>query len=387
MFPYQIGIIGDAAPYQGALLKTLNAQLSELGLNTSDIKVLIGDEVSKRDPKAPFAAVFFGYVGANIAREPQLAAILKEDVVLLPVVPSIDEFTKFVPKEITHINGLAIDADDPSLTRVASFFLESFRLLRRERRIFISYKRSDCALIAAQLYDELDSRGYDVFLDTRGVPPGRDFQSVLWHRLADSDVVVMLDTPHFFESRWTEEEVARANTTSIQVLQVLWPGRDPTPASSLSSFHALSDKDFVAEQTGDNARLADSVARGIAVAAESLRARALAARHRYLINGFCDQANELGLKVDIQPSRHIVLQGKKRAVLVIPVVGVPTALRLHEVHRELDASKAPVIWALYDERGLLEEAIGHLEWLNTSLPLRAIKVYDVGKELVQESKP
>lgn len=387
-FPYQVGLLGAVASIGDSLAKTLLTRIADLGLAPDDIRILAGKDVAKRDPKAPFAAIFFGYQGATLSTEPELAAALSDSSVILPVVPNLKEFSKFVPEELRHINGLALSGDDPSLERVASFLLETFRLLRSERRLFISYKRTDCALIAAQLYDELDKRGFDVFIDTRAVPPGKDFQAILWHRLADSDVVVMLDTPNFFESRWTEEEVARANSTNVQILQVLWPDRDPVPAASLSSFLKLEDLDFASsEKVGDSAKLLDVTLRRIAIVAEELRARALAARHRYLINAFCDQAKDLGLTPELQPTRHIVFQGKKSPVLVIPLVGVPNALRLHEVHKEVVSRKPPEIWVLYDERGLLIEAISHVEWLNDSLPLKALRVLDVVDRLQQERAP
>jgi hypothetical protein len=107
---------------------------------------------------------------------------------------------------------------------MVSVAFENFRLLRSERRLFISYRRVESQGIAIQLYEALDALGFDVFLDTHGVPPATDFQSVLWHRLADSDVVVLLDTPDFRTSRWTVQELARANATSLQILHLLWPG-------------------------------------------------------------------------------------------------------------------------------------------------------------------
>ncbi|MEW3673962.1 toll/interleukin-1 receptor domain-containing protein, partial [Pseudomonas aeruginosa] len=80
------------------------------------------------------------------------------------------------------------------------------------------------------LYDALDARGFDVFIDVRSVPPAADFQSQLWHRMSDSDVVVLIDTPGFREGRWTAEELARANATNVQILHLLWPGQKEDPA-------------------------------------------------------------------------------------------------------------------------------------------------------------
>jgi TIR domain len=68
------------------------------------------------------------------------------------------------------------------------------------------------------------ARLFDVFLDTHGIAPAEDFQTMLWHRLCDSDVLVMLDTPNYFGSRWTSAEFGRALAKGIAVLRVGWPG-------------------------------------------------------------------------------------------------------------------------------------------------------------------
>src|SRR3546814_7633077 len=85
------------------------------------------------------------------------------------------------------------------------------------------------------------SRGFDVFLDTHDIRPGDPFQDVLWHRLVDSDVMVMLDTPTYFDSRWTRQEIGRARAKEIQVLSVI---RSEEHTSELQSLMRNSYADF-----------------------------------------------------------------------------------------------------------------------------------------------
>ena len=61
--------------------------------------------------------------------------------------------------------------------------------------VYLSYKRVDSAAAVLQLHEALGSFGFDVFLDTFDVRPGEDFQAILWHRLCDSDVMIIPDTP------------------------------------------------------------------------------------------------------------------------------------------------------------------------------------------------
>jgi hypothetical protein len=388
-FPYQIGLLGNFGPYQKAIEKTASTRFSELGFQKSDLRILTGPAVIGRQRRSPFAAIFFGYPGAGAATHPELDDVLQDSVVVLPVVEQSQGFTANIPASLHHVQGYVHNKSDQHFEAEVGTILENFRLLRRDRRLFISYKRSDSSGIAAQLYDVLDRRGFDVFLDTRGVPPGKDFQSVLWHRLADSDVVVVLDTPHFFESRWTEEELARANATNIQVLHVLWPGRILSPRSALSDFLRLKRKMFAGPQLGADAKLEASVLDRVSAKVEALRARALTARHRFLVDAFCDAAKERKLEVDVQPSRHILLDAARGRIAVVPMVGVPSALRLYDIHSELQGG--PIgqsrIWALYDHRGLLQEMIAHLDWLNISLPVSAVSVYEVIARLDAERPP
>src|SRR3546814_9098176 len=86
--------------------------------------------------------------------------------------------------------------------------------------------------------------GFDVFLDTHDIRPGDPFQDVLWHRLVDSDVMVMLDTPTYFDSRWTRQEIGRARAQEIQVLRVIWPEHTPNKLTDLAETIYLDPKEL-----------------------------------------------------------------------------------------------------------------------------------------------
>ncbi|MCY4261247.1 MAG: toll/interleukin-1 receptor domain-containing protein [Rhodobacteraceae bacterium] len=387
-FPYQIGLLGDCGRYKERLRSTFEQRFEDLGFQLSDFRLLCGTGIAKRNRRAPFAAMYFGHDDAHNDNAELLEDVLSDSPVVLPVVDDLSNFSAKVHPLIWPINGVEIDPHDTGFERDVGAVIESFRLLRKDRRLFVSYKRDDARQIAVQLYEALDERGFDVFLDTHGVPPGEDFQSVLWHRLADSDVVVVLDAPHFFESRWTQEELARAHATSVQVLHLLWPGRTASNEAALNSFLPLKNSDFSGQKIDDEAQLVEGTVEKIAVKVESLRARALAARHRFLVDSFCKQARSLGFDIEVQPTRHLVFRRQEKKGVVTPLVGVPSAERLHEVHQAFDDTViAPdSVWALYDNRGLLPITIDHLNWLNVSLPVKAISTSDVARELRNEAQ-
>ena len=107
---------------------------------------------------------------------------------MLPLVEDPNHYRANVPESLHPINGLSwTDPEAPADV------LRSFRLTRELRKAFISYKRSDSQPVADALYGALNARKYSAFLDTASVESGTRFQDVLWDRLADMDLVILLD--------------------------------------------------------------------------------------------------------------------------------------------------------------------------------------------------
>lgn len=386
-FRYQVGVLGADQAQLDALRSTVCHRFSDIGFTASDFLFLEGRAVLLREKRAPFVGVYFGKHGYDPSDSALIDDLRLDSVVVVPVVPSLDDFSKQVPAALASVNGLELDGLDVTLERVCSVVLQQFRLLRKQRRLFISYRRADSTPVAAQLYAALDSRGFDVFLDTNGVPPGEEFQDVLWHRLADSDVVVLLDTDGFSESRWTQEELAKANTTNIQILHLLWPGRPERAESAFSIFRRMNSDEFIDSSAGSNGKLTEDAVGRITIEVEALRARAIAARHRFLVDSFCDAARVVGLSPSVQTNHKVVVQGGRHQVVAVPFVGVPSAEALHEEvvgFPESELTEETRFWAIFDERGLLPWTLMHLAWLGPRLPISAVPVFDVVARLGEE---
>lgn len=383
---YYISLIGAVSSSWSKLEPVLYERLKDLGIDRDAIAVLVEADIGTANPRAPLVAIFFGYDGANDASHPCLARLITDSNTIIPCVPDLGSASTALPTSIGHINAFPFSDDEKHIERLATLVLENLRLLRAERRLFISYKRSESQSVAIQLYEALDEAGFDVFLDTRSVPYAEDFQSILWHRMADSDIIILLDTPKFRESFWTRAELAQANATSVQILHVLWPKVNADDTSSFSVFMPLKPSDFVGpDDTGVNARLSDKMRDSIVSRAESLRARALAARHRSLVDDFCDRAREENaISVAVQPQRFIAVElAKGGRVAVVPTIGVPRADRYQEIGdgiRELGDNTSSV-WLLYDERGILGKWLSHLAWLDNHLPVRSVQVSRSAEQL------
>lgn len=142
---------------------------------------------------------------------------------ILPVVEDAPE-ARFLPTSLASINafqrGIWRDAWSEGLVdEVLSFGWQR----RRERRVFISYRRTDSERVAQQLYAELTRCGYMAFLDDVSIEKGANFQHELNWWLNDADVVIVLVTPNFENSRWCMEEIAFAQSHLIGLLGVEWP--------------------------------------------------------------------------------------------------------------------------------------------------------------------
>jgi hypothetical protein len=236
---YEFALLGSPShPQIRQLKKHIGDAVSRFGLK-------LGKEVtwtvspSEFNPKNTKSAAI-AFFGTKAAPEANLNELLDKSIPVIPVVSDASNVHKELPECLWSLNCLMLS--DVGLERVSTALLECAGLLPHQRRVFLSYRRSEAREAALQLFDELSARCFDVFLDTHGVAPADDFQAVLWHRLCDSDVLVMLDTPTYFASRWTSAEFGRALAKGISVLRKGWP--DSTPSVRLARLNTLSANSY-----------------------------------------------------------------------------------------------------------------------------------------------
>lgn len=261
---------------------------------------------------------------------------------------------------------------------VRAALLECVGLLRRQRRVFVSYRRIESRAAALQLHDLLSARGFDVFLDTHDIRPGDPFQDVLWHRLVDSDVMVMLDTPGYFDSRWTRQEIGRARAKDIQVLRVIWPEHTPNKLTDMAETVYLD----AGELEGPDGPIRDVVAETIVLEVERLRSRSIAARYMSITGKLRADVEKIGASIEgVGAHRAIAVRLlDDRRVWAYPVVGVPTAEILNDIAdkaNRADQHEVPVL--VYDHVGIRDAWSSHLKWLDDQIrAVRAIKVSEAG---------
>jgi hypothetical protein len=357
---YHLAVFGRPSPAQEKEIRTsIGDRVGELGLTVGkDVELSVNPAAFDPPAMECAAALFFGAPGAPLGI---VAQLLTKAVAVIPIVSDITKAKQELPQELQLFNAVAYGAAGPA--RIASALLECAGLLPRQRRLFISYRRTESTVAALQLLEALCSRMFDVFLDTRGVAPGADFQSVLWQRLCESDVLVMLDTATYFDSRWTAAEFGRALAKGIGVLRVGWPGINASPRAATSARLDLSAADINAT----SGQLALDAIDRICEKVESVRSESVAVRRANLFGKIAEGIRIIGGSVNGMdaPAAMLLTLPDGRRVKAFAAVGVPTAESLYETSRLHPGSGTAVV---YDNAGIERDWIAQLDWLGGHIP-------------------
>jgi len=377
---YEIAILGSPAATQKAdLTREVDEIVKPFGLDPArDLQWPAVTRAFMPAQRIPSICVFFGALGASVDG---LEAVLRAGIPILPIISGSGKVNTDIPANLQGFNCMNYDTD--GVQRIASALMESIGLLPRQRRVFVSYRRQESRMAAIQLFDALSERLFDVFLDTHGIAPAEDFQATLWHRLCDSDVLVMLDTMTYFESRWTSAEYGRALAKGIAVLRVGWPSVSPSARVGTAATIQLASGDI--DTTTE--RLTDDAISRICHQLEAVRSLGLAARHVNLLSGIRQAVERIGGEFEgmgLFKGLHLKLANNAK-VVVYPTTGVPTSVTMHDA---ADHAKGKSVAVVYDHIGVHSRWITHLDWLGTQIPnVRWIKVAEAAWDLADWAQP
>ena len=382
---YQLILLGPMAgdaKKNVALSAAFKARIAELGLDPQvDLEILISPAGGNINWSGAPVAIWLGKPddeGSQSDRE-LLDRLLDLPAPVFPVVEDLSHFTKAVPPKLKPFNGVEW-LTATQLPKLVADLLRAMRLTRVQRKAFISYKRDKTLGVARQLFAELAHRGYQPFLDTASVPSAADFQETLWTRMADVDLVILLDAPGTLDSNWVYLELNRAHALSLAVLQLVWPtprGMSKqftgSPGTEFCERYPLDTTNFTADPMTPGAELDRNVVEKVAAAAEEARIRSLFYRRKKVVGEVMDQAARHSLSVkhyppDAQryPSGAIeLLRNNKEIGWVIPLVGLPDALAIfdHETLLKPATDWKPYVIA-YDGLGISPDWAKHIDWLN-----------------------
>ena len=141
---YQIVLLGpEAKADRTPILDALQRRVNELGDKIWNyVDVLEDVAAANFDPTAPVVAVWSGSSkSSDVAHLAALDALLSAAKPVIPIVRDITNFRAQTPLQLHAINGLPFDGSVAHIDRVINTVLEVLQLLRRRRRLFISYAR------------------------------------------------------------------------------------------------------------------------------------------------------------------------------------------------------------------------------------------------------
>jgi O-acetyl-ADP-ribose deacetylase (regulator of RNase III) len=89
------------------------------------------------------------------------------------------------------------------------------------KKIFISYKKEPLSIQEAKALEaDLRKEGYVVFLDTKKIGEGTEWQEKIFTEVRTSDVLIVLLQPETVESEWVQRELDLARGAQVSILPI-----------------------------------------------------------------------------------------------------------------------------------------------------------------------
>lgn len=386
-FKYQLILLGVHTSLTDQTLSVFYQHVNELGLGKEYFTIITPTSFKSYKSNLPTFCLYFGNQSEETFPDIDiLQRLIKDSTFILPVVSNLAKFKNEIPEELANINAFELQSST-NVEALVSCILEGLSLLRLTRRIFISYKRDESTSVAIQLYESLEKHGFDVFLDTHSIRPGEPFQDELWHRMADTDVVILLNTPNFLESKWTKQELQQANSMSIGLFQLVWPNHRSAAHAQLCDSLVLNENNFekLEYKNSKTSYLTTQTLDSIVMNVESSRARNLASRQDNIIAEFMSASWRFGKVSQLHPEKFItVKRSDSKESILIPTVGVPEAFTYHqsaELFKRIKSKNIEGVYLLFDHRNIRRKWLEHLHWLDQYLPVQTIKIVEVERWL------
>lgn len=366
-YKYQLILLGSIEdPIVKGIKDQIISEIANLKLPEGILNIIDRDNLEEKYVgNQPTFSIYFGDKKGDFKDLPIVEKLIKDGTMILPVY--YNNFYDEIPRELEKQNGILYN--DNQRCQIANVVLQAFELLRSTRKIFISYKRSESTSVAIQMYEALEFHHFDVFLDTHSIEKGEPFQEELWHRMTDSDVILLLNTPGFLESYWCKEELAEAGSKQIGIVQLVWPNHNIESISHLSFPLKLESSDFVdgIYDNKDKSKLNDDKIDEIVQHVESVRARNLASRQDNLITEFMSIAKQCGRNITVQPERFLTEDLFDKKIIYIPTIGIPQSTNCQSAEIRHEFEKNPdntCIRLIYDDLRIRDKWLKHLDWLN-----------------------
>jgi hypothetical protein len=229
----------------------------------------------------------------------------------------------------------------PRLIRAAGIVTSSVRL-------FVSYRHSEAATVAGQLFHTLAERGFEPFLDRFCSGPGDDFVDLIREELADKACLVSLETAGIRHSLYCRQEVATAVSRRMGLIAVDLPG-------SMQIFKVIQKRvDASKAELGIAGELSNQDVRNIVDEIERHYPHEAVRRPRWQDNTLNHAIAGAGLRASPQGLGCYVVHGRTGDQLVVMSAGLPQAdhfIDIEEQRKQLKSAGSAVFGPLSAARG------------------------------------
>jgi hypothetical protein len=350
-------------PHRHALEEELQRRTKSLARAGESIAFVDPDNITSLKEASPDRAVAAVLCSGEFSKKATKIVADWQDarIPIFPVVEDLKRFPQLAPESLRGANGFEWRRDE-DVGELAGLLLEALGLQRGRRKLFISYARMDSAAMADQLRSAFVGRWYTVFHDTVSIRPGRDFQEELKHELADSDVILLLNSPSIATRPYVQEEIAFANEAGVNGVQLIWPNVQPR-RDALFTRVDLAKEDYLRAGRLTPIGIAE-VLRSVAEARTAMQE----ARETQLFRLVEAYANSKKWRAVVHPGRFIQLRGPGKKSLTLPfILGAPTSMELQGPCAAIERGVAAQI--AYDRLGLSQRHRKHLDFLAERLPI------------------
>lgn len=291
--------------------------------------------------------------------ELSLVELTKKSMVV-PVLKDLNDFHSFIPDELASINAISIESS-LEVGKLKCCILEYFGLLETNRKVFISYKRSDSLAFAHQLHDALIAAHYKPFLDSYSIEYGVDFQEYLRHELSDSAVFVFLNTPNYEMSQFTMEELTVCSKLQMGILEIKTPNSRNYEEAKFSVRYELS-KDITKEDEFDKDIISSiiSILENNRLEMQSFRQKALG-----------DQLKSVYPDVIVDRDTNGYESPSERCKY-FPVYHIPLSLDMQNI--QAHSVNGLQVTGFYNGLYCRSDVRNHIEWLNDISPVKMLDI-------------
>lgn len=367
MNSYKIYNFGKGNQYKDKLIERLKAKLDFSQLSSGQYDIT--DNISSVNlGKDPTVSLYWAGGSINNEYDDVVSQLQKATIPIIPIVPSLSEANKILPKGLQKINAIELTDENAinAIEIITNRILFLLGLLYKQQNVFISYRRSETEEAAKQIHIALVNNGFNAFLDKCDIPIGEDFQGVLKQKLSDCSVLLLLESATFFDSQWTKEEYVTANNVRVEILNVKWPGIKTPREFDFNDSISLTNNDVKKDGSLTEEKLSEIIAY-----INSHSARYYEAHRQNIVGNFINDVRNNGRKVAQNIDGSISIEGLNS--LIIPLIGVPQSWDYYKAEYN---HKDKELFLLYDNQCILEQWMNHLKWIENNANIQPIYVND-----------